>query len=104
MIVSLVRFHSQLPDDEVQALFEERADAYRSVPGLLEKLYLRFHETGEFGAVYVWESEESLARFRESELAHTIPAAYRTTGSPRSELADLRLVVRADTSAATASR
>lgn len=93
MIVSLVRFHSALPDDEVQAMFEERAEAYREVPGLLEKVYLRFRSTGEFGAVYVWDSEEALATFRESELARSIPAAYRVSSTPRSELADVRLIV-----------
>lgn len=92
-IVSLVRFASTLSDDEVQALFEERAGEYESVPGLVEKIYLRFRDTGEFGAVYVWESEGALTRFRQTELARTIPSAYRVEGAPQSELADVRLVV-----------
>jgi heme-degrading monooxygenase HmoA len=93
MIASVVRFRSTLSDDAVQAMFEERADRYRRVPGLVEKIYLRFRETGEFGAVYVWESEEALERFRESELARTIADAYRVEGAPRTELAEVRLVV-----------
>jgi heme-degrading monooxygenase HmoA len=95
MIASLVRFRSDLIDDEVQRTFDERADRYREVPGLLEKIYLQFRESGEYGALYVWDSEQSLAAFRETELARTIPAAYRVTEPPRSELADVRLVVRA---------
>ena len=51
MIVSLVRFRSALSDDEFQATFEDRADGYLSVPGLVEKIYLRYRETGEYGAV-----------------------------------------------------
>lgn len=93
MIVSLVRFKSRLSDDEVQSMFEERADLYRSVPGLVEKIYLRFRETGEFGAVYVWHSEEALMRFRETELARTIPSAYQVEEAPRAELADVRLAI-----------
>ena len=54
MIVSLVRFRSALSDDEVQATFEDRADGYLSVPGLVEKIYLRYRGPGEYGAVYVW--------------------------------------------------
>ena len=46
MIVSLVRFKSRLSDDAVQAMFEDRADQYRNVPGLVEKTYLRFRERG----------------------------------------------------------
>jgi heme-degrading monooxygenase HmoA len=93
MIVSIVRFQSKLEPAEVQALFQERSDRYRSVPGLVEKLYLRFASTGEFGAVYVWESEEDLTRFRESTLAGTIAEAYEVVGEPSTEVADVCLVV-----------
>jgi heme-degrading monooxygenase HmoA len=103
MIASLVRFRSDLIDDEVQRKFEERADRYRAVPGLLEKIYLQFRESGEYGALYVWNSEESLAAFRETELARTIPVAYQVTEPPRSELADVPLVVRAVAGEAAAS-
>jgi hypothetical protein len=49
MVISLVRFKSGLTDEDVQAKFEARADAYESVPGLIEKLYVRYR-TGDFGA------------------------------------------------------
>ena len=94
MIVSLVRFKSMLSNEEVQRTFEERADGYRQVPGLAEKIYLRFRETGEFGAVYVWDSDESLERFRETDLARSIPDAYQVEGTTSFELADVHLVVR----------
>ncbi len=94
MIVSLVRFESGLSEEQVQARFEERADRYRRVPGLIEKLYLRYRETGEFGAVYVWESEDALKRFTESELGMSIASAYAVRSAPRFELADVGLVVR----------
>jgi heme-degrading monooxygenase HmoA len=93
VIVSVVRFESKLSAEEVQAMYEERADRYRSVPGLVEKLYLRFRDTHEFGAVYVWESEEDLSRFRDSELARSIPTAYQVLGAPSVEIADVPLVV-----------
>ena len=102
VIVSLVRFKSRLSDDAVQATFEERADQYRNVPGLVEKIYLRFHETEEFGAVYVWESEKALADFRETELARTIPDVYQVEGAPLVELADVCLVIQPETARVSA--
>jgi hypothetical protein len=93
VLVSLVRFRSTLADADVRATFEERAERFRQLPGLIDKIYLRFRETGEFGAVYVWESDDALARFRESELARTIPTVYQVDGTPQSELADVCLVV-----------
>jgi heme-degrading monooxygenase HmoA len=94
VIVSLVRFTSRLSAEEVQAAFEDRADRYRSVPGLMEKIYLRFRDSGEFGAVYVWDSEESLARFKESDLARSIAETYEVDGAPSSELAEVTLLIR----------
>jgi len=97
VIVSLVRFKSRLSDDVVQATFEDRADHYRNVPGLVEKIYLRFRETGESGAVYVWDSEQALMDFRETELARTIPDAYQVEEAPLVELADVCLVIQPET-------
>ncbi len=101
MIVSIVRFTSALSAADVQALYEHRAERYRQVPGLVEKIYLQFRETGESGAIYVWESEEALLRFRESELAGSISDAYQVEGSPSVELADVCLVVHQDRPRAT---
>ncbi len=97
MIVSLVRFKSRLADAAVQATFEERADRYRNVPGLVEKIYLRFRESGEFGAVYVWDSEKALKDFRGTELARTIADVYQVEEAPIAELADVCLVIQPDT-------
>ena len=94
LIVSLVRFKSGLSDDAVQATFEKRANLYRAVPGLVEKIYVRFRDSGEFGAVYVWDSEEALISFRGTELARTIPEVYEVEEGVEAELADVCLVVR----------
>jgi heme-degrading monooxygenase HmoA len=94
MIVSIVRFRSALSEPEVLDCFAERADRYRDVPGLVEKIYLRFPATGEFGAIYVWESEEALAHFRQSDLARSIADVYRVEQAPSAELAEVCLVVR----------
>lgn len=102
LIVSLVRFKSTLSDEGVQKMFEERADRYRQLPGLVEKIYLVFRETGELGAVYVWDSEEALERFRETELARSIPDAYQVEGATSVEVADVCLVVRPERAAAHA--
>ena len=94
MVVSLVRFKSALSDEEVQAKFEARADAYERVPGLIEKLYLRYR-TGEFGAVNVWDDEDALAAFRASELGSSIATAYEVeSGEVGYQVADVTLAVR----------
>jgi hypothetical protein len=86
VVVSVVRFRSMLSDDEVQEAFERRAERYRRAPGLVQKIYLRFRETGEFGAIYVWETEESLREFRERA---TSPARLRPSTRSRPSLPSL---------------
>lgn len=93
MIVQIVRFRSELSDDEVRTRYASRVDRYRQVPGLIEKYYVAY-PTGEHGAVYVWESEEALKRFRDSHLGTTIAGTYEVRGEPTSEVAPVVLTLR----------
>jgi heme-degrading monooxygenase HmoA len=91
VIVRIVRFRSGLQDEDVLSAFESRSARYRDVEGLRQKYYLRFPQTGEFGAVYVWESQRALDQFNESELARSIPDVYRVDGAPGGESGDVIL-------------
>lgn len=82
MLAQIVRFASRMTDEQVMKTYEARAPRYRALPGLVDKYYVKFDETGEHGAVYLWASPEALAAFRESELARTIPEAYQVIGAP----------------------
>lgn len=93
MLVQIVRYRSGLDDDEVRATVESRAPAYMAVAGLVQKYYLRFPDSDEYGGVYLWASRESFQDFRQSELARTIPDAYRVTGTPHVEIADVSKVL-----------
>ena len=81
MIVQVVKYKSGLADDEVRRVIAERAPRYEALPRLRQKLYIREPETGEYGGIYVWDDEESMREFRQSDLAATIPEAYRVEGS-----------------------
>lgn len=96
MIVQIVRFKSGLSADEVQRMYKSRAPQYRAMRGLLQKYYLRFPATQEHGAVYLWESEEALQRFRESELARTISTAYHVQGPTEVHVAEVAMTLRPD--------
>jgi heme-degrading monooxygenase HmoA len=102
MLIQFVKFKSALSTEDVQKVIHERSARYEALPGLLEKYYGVEQETGEVCGVYIWDSVESLRAFRESDLAKTIPSAYRVVGSPRIEVFDLVLQLRAK--AATAAR
>lgn len=81
MIVQIVRFKTNLSDEKVVEISNERAPHYRALKDLIQKYYLRYPATGEYGAVYVWKSEEAMKEFRDSELGRTISGAYQIQGT-----------------------
>jgi heme-degrading monooxygenase HmoA len=94
MIIQTVKFKSALSETEIQRVMEERAPQFRALPGLLQKYYLRDQQTGEVGAVYIWDSEESLRAYRQSDLARTIASAYQAVEQPRVEIFETVLTLR----------
>jgi heme-degrading monooxygenase HmoA len=94
MIIRLVKFKSALSDAEVLKLSDQRAPRYRNLPGLIQKYYFKDKQTGEHGAVYLWDSMESMEEFQNSELSHSIPEAYKIIGQPKIEILDLVYTLR----------
>lgn len=94
MVVQIVRFKSGLTYEQLMKVAEERAPQYRDLKGLLQKYYLKYDGTEEFGAVYLWESEAALQQFRESALFRTIPASYHIQGSPSVQIAEVVMTLR----------
>jgi hypothetical protein len=77
--VLFVRITSGLDADEFDRRLAERRPRFRSVPGLVQKIYGRDPDTGDVCGIYFFENTEALVAFRETELARTIPAAYEAT-------------------------
>lgn len=85
-LILTVRMRSRLPFDEVMKIAEERAPEFEALPGLLQKYYVQDVESGEIGGVYLWDSPEALAAYRESDLRASIAEAYQGEGEPRVEV------------------
>jgi heme-degrading monooxygenase HmoA len=94
MIIRFVKFKSTLSDSEVLNLYEQRAPEYRKLSGLLQKYYIKDEQTGEHGAVYIWESMKSMEEFQQSELSRTIPETYKIVGEPRIQVLNLVYTLR----------
>ncbi len=94
MIVQFVKFKSSLANDEVQRVMRERAPRFRALPGLVQKYYGLEEQSGEFTGIYLWDSEQSAKDFQDTELARTIPVAYKVEGKPRIEFFELLFPLR----------
>lgn len=89
MIVQFVQFESALTEEEATAIAKERVPAYAATPGLVQKFYLKLSKPNHFGGFLIWESVEAMQAFAKTELARTIPSAYKVIGVPDVDIHEL---------------
>ena len=93
-IMLIVKAKTELPDEEFLKIAKDREPQFAAIPGLIQKYYIKTKTPGEFGGVYIWDSVESLQKYKESELAATIAKAYKTIGPPSTEIIDIMFELR----------
>ncbi|KZS39299.1 hypothetical protein AWE51_12185 [Aquimarina aggregata] len=94
MILQIIKLKSDLPEDELLRRAKERELNFKSIPGLLQKYYVKTGIEGEYGGVYVWDSITSLQKYQTSDLAKSIPTAYTITETPDIEIMDILFQLR----------
>ena len=94
MIIQFIRPKSTREEDELMRRAREREPQFKAIPGLVQKYYVRLDEPGSFAGIYVWDSKESLMKYRESDLAKSIPGAYKVSEPTNIEVMDLLFKLR----------
>ena len=94
MIIQIIRLKSGLPEDELLKTAKEREPKFRAIPGLIQKYYVKLEQEGQYGGIYVWDSKESLQAYRKSDLASSIPEAYKLMDAPDIEVLDVLFQLR----------
>lgn len=89
MILQVIKLKSNLPEEELLKKAKERESNFKSIPGLIQKYYVKTSKEGEYGGVYVWDSAQSLQNYQESDLAKSIPSAYAINAAPDIEMMDI---------------
>lgn len=92
----LVKFKTSLPFEEVLRVVEKRAPEFRALEGLQQKYYIQDASSGEYAGLYLWESPDAMAAYRDSELRASIAKAYRVEGEPRVEVYQVVKTLRDD--------
>jgi hypothetical protein len=82
MIVQFIHFETSLSEKELLAVAEERLPQFRAIPSLVQKYYLKLDKPNHYGGFYIWDSPEATAKYRDSDLAKSIPSAYKIVGAP----------------------
>jgi len=94
MILQIIKLKSNLPEEELLIKAKERESQFKDIPGLLQKYYVKTGQSGQYGGIYIWESQESLNAYRESDLAKSIPEAYEIIEAPSIEMMDILFQLR----------
>jgi heme-degrading monooxygenase HmoA len=76
---------SRLPRDEFERRYRDRMPRFRELDGLIQKYYAYDETTESWAGIYLWDSEESLAAYTDSDLRKSIAEAYELTAPPRIE-------------------
>jgi hypothetical protein len=71
-----VKFKTSLSGEQLGAVCQEDLEAFRQVPGLIQKYYLAEEKTGAINGLYIFETTEDRSCFWASGLAKSIPARY----------------------------
>ena len=94
MFAQFVQFETTLTEREALQVAHERAPAFRALPALVQKFYLKSTKPNHYGGLYLWDSAEAIAEFRQSEMARTIPAAYKVVGAPDVQIYEMMFPLR----------
>ena len=74
---------SKLSREEMDRRYKERMPRFRDIPGLIQKYYSYDEATKEWAGIYLWDTEESLSAYLESDLRKSIPSAYELEAPPQ---------------------
>lgn len=71
-----VKFKSTLDPVSLMEACEGELEAFKNVPGLLQKYYISEESTGALSGFYIFENTNARTAFMESKLAKNIPSRY----------------------------
>ena len=69
MHILIINFNlHELSHAEYLGICDEVAPAFSAVPGLISKQWIANEETNTYGGVYLWQDQQAMLDYKESEL------------------------------------
>ncbi len=86
MIILKVAFtvKAQVPEEEHKKMLGQAVNIFKQVPGLKQKYFLTDPKTGKAGGIYIFESQEALDKYLQSDVWRDVVLAI-AKGKPRME-------------------
>ena len=86
-------FKSGLTREYILETSEKRAEQYLKVDGLIQKYYVEDLQGGRVGGIFIFDTEQNLNTFRDSELAKSTGEAYKFKEPPQAQVLGIAKVL-----------
>ena len=93
-VIQIVKLRTSLNDEDFLKKAHEREPKFAANPAIIQKYYIKLNEPGYYGGVYIWESAKALQEFKKSELAASIPKAYKGIEKPTVDILNIMFQLR----------
>lgn len=90
-VVTRFQLPAGLTADQIRSAFEEAAPAFRNVPGLVRKQFLRSKDCRTAGGAYLWDDEGAARAFMNERVAPMIRERFHV--EPTIEFYDSPVIV-----------
>ena len=70
--ILITQYNYSMPENELENLFSSVAQAFADVPGCTWKIWLLDAEKKEAGAIYLFDSQDNLDKFKSSPLVASV--------------------------------
>ena len=73
MHVQIINFRlNGITEAEYATLCQSLAPAFAALPGLISKVWLADRDSGTYGGVYVWQDQQAMTRFTQTDLFRSV--------------------------------
>lgn len=91
-IVSM-RFRTRLDDAQLESISRAGVPKFRALPELQQKYYVKNHDTGLVGGVYLFDSREAAQGYIDGPIVATVADRYEIEGDVAIELLEVQLTL-----------
>ncbi|MDI9914189.1 YdhR family protein [Rhodococcus sp. IEGM 1379] len=91
-IVSM-RMKIEASDEETERKSREGFEKFRALEGLTQKYYIRNHETGELGGVYLFETKEAVDAYVNGPIVASVAERFGVIGEVKLEVVEVLMTL-----------
>lgn len=93
MWIVRMRFDTLLGEAELENLSRAGLPKFRELDGLRQKYYVRNHDTGTVGGIYLFESKEAAEAYVNGPIVASVGDRFKVDGDVEIEMLEVQLTL-----------